>query len=94
MPSAGVQPAIAEIERPQTYASDRMAVGVGAVVMYNEKNIGIWAVNHNSVVQCPNVYDATCLGFNEKPSLDIIEILTYNTLGLRSQSRKIVSCCI
>jgi len=32
MPSAGLEPAIPAIERPQTYTSDRTATGIGNIL--------------------------------------------------------------
>ena len=37
MPSVGFEPAILAIQRPQTYALDRPAIGVGCIIIISHK---------------------------------------------------------
>jgi len=39
MPSAGLEPAIPAIQRPQTYALDRTAFGVGYIIISHKMKV-------------------------------------------------------
>jgi len=63
MPQVGFEPAISEVERPQTYALDRAATGDRrhyVIKIYSD--IGIWQPRLCSVESVHSVYNATARG--------------------------------